>query len=198
MNPQIRGPFYPVPDIDIEAYLCGDLDGAARRALEAELEQNPKLQAYLTDRRRERAKFLESNPFSLQLPAESRRRDGSVVWGGLLAAVALLAVFIPGRTQLPPTSWPDAARDTVRVKGSALSVDLFVKRGEQVFRHRPGASAIIAAILIAEPRVALTTLVRALAVALLCRAGYSCIAAALGTLAGRSHCPVQLVLSSGL
>jgi hypothetical protein len=36
------------------------------------------------------------------------------------------------------------------------------------FRHRPGAGAIVAAILVAGPRVTLTALVRALAVALLC------------------------------
>jgi hypothetical protein len=39
---------------------------------------------------------------------------------------------------------------------------------------------------------------RNLAIALLRRAGYRCIAAALRTLARRSHCAVQLVLSAGL
>jgi hypothetical protein len=39
---------------------------------------------------------------------------------------------------------------------------------------------------------------RNLAIALLRRAGYPCIAAALRTMAGRSHCAVQLVLSGGL
>ena len=143
MRDQVRGPFYPVRDIEIEAYLCGELHGAARGRLEAELERNAKLKAYVEDRRREQASFLARHPFTLQLPATaSQRRDGSVIWGGLLAAVALLALILPGRSRVEPelTPWPYAERDTVRVKGNTLSADLFVKRGETVFRYRPGTA----------------------------------------------------------
>lgn len=143
MREQIRGPFAPVRDIEIEAYLCGELDGSSRKALEAELERSDALSAYVAERQRARGRFLENHPFSLQLPAAApQRRDGSVIWGGLLAAVAVLSLIVPAKPVRAPveTAWPEASRDTVRVKGDALSAELFVKRDAEVFRYRPGVA----------------------------------------------------------
>jgi hypothetical protein len=141
MKDEIRGRFHPVRDIEIEAYLCDELSGAARHAFEAELGRSRALRDYVAARERDRAGFLERHPFDLQLPAAERRsRDGSVIWGGLLAAVALLGLFVPAQLAREVEPVIEPSRDTVRVKGNTLTVELFVKRGEDVFRHRPGTA----------------------------------------------------------
>ena len=137
MKTQIRGRFAPIRDFDIEAHLCGELPSEARSAFEAELERSPELREYLAERRRSQAEFLERHPLRLQLPAAAQRRDGSVIWGGLLAAVGLLALLLPAQPALQRDPVLDGTRDTVRVKGNPLAVQLFVKRGETVFRYRP-------------------------------------------------------------
>jgi hypothetical protein len=140
MKDPIRGTF-PVRDLDIEAYLCGELEGAARRGFELELERSPELQVYLDERILARSRFLREHPLRLPLTAAPQRKhDGSVLWGGLLAAVAVAALFVPGRPVRDHdfVRLPSATEDTVRVKGNTLAAELFVKRGETVFRYRPG------------------------------------------------------------
>lgn len=144
MERRIPRRFEPLSDFELEAYVCGELSGAALERVERELATNAELRQYLELRQRTREEFVAKHP--LQLPAAdsgvpprpktNSRRGVVAAWalGSALAAAGVLAVVVPHPSRDSEVS---IARDTVRVKGEVFRADLYVKRGEQVWKHRP-------------------------------------------------------------
>lgn len=153
MRARITGRFAAVADYELEAYLCAELSPARRAAVELAAQHDPALSAYLAERAQARDSFAASHPLRLDSAAAgaaATRAARSPWWQArawLLAATAAapalaLALWWAGvganATAVPAGRNAGRAfeRDAVRIKGNGLAVELYVKRGERVFRPR--------------------------------------------------------------
>jgi len=162
MRARITGRF-AVPDHELEAFLCDELPPERCAEIEGATLADPGLRGYLAERSASRARFAAEHP--LRLPA-SIGGIAPALRGGAMSIAARAGALSAGRASrrrllvaalaAPALAlalwWSDArsavtpgfatetdpdARDTVRVKGGGLSVELYVKRGERVFRPQP-------------------------------------------------------------
>ena len=134
MKVRIQGKFHPLSDFELEAYLCEESGPAERERVELAIAKNPELGAYIAERRAARAEFAARYP----LPARSSQRQAPwKLWlaGSALAAAAAV-LLLPTTRSHPPAATPD----TVRAKGNSLNAELYVKRGSDVWQHRPEVS----------------------------------------------------------
>jgi len=148
MRPRIRGRFAAFPDFELEAYLCEELPAERRAELERAIAADAGLRTYLADRARTRSEFAAAHPLRLELH-DARARTTWLSprrWlfaAGVAAPALVLALFWSNGsfTATPAgTGAPDSApfaRDAIRIKGSGLAAELYVKRGQRVFRPRP-------------------------------------------------------------
>jgi hypothetical protein len=150
MRARIAGRFAAASDFDLEAYLCDELPADRRREIERAALSDTGLHEYLAQRSAARARFATEHP--LRRPADgwappdaraARRTPRRWLLAAAVAAPALaLALAVwgsdrPSATAGRGSSADDrgrAARDTVRIKGDGLAAELYVKRGERVFR----------------------------------------------------------------
>jgi len=147
MRARITGRF-AVADYELEAFLCGELSPERCAEIERATLADPGLRGHLAERSASRARFAVEHPLRLSaIPApagalSAARASRRWLLVAALAAPALaLALWWSGaRSAATPSFAAEAApgaRDTVRVKGNGLAVELHVKRGERVFRPRP-------------------------------------------------------------
>jgi hypothetical protein len=152
MRARIVGRFAAASDFDLEAYLCDELPPERRREIERAALLDAGLHEYLAHRRAARARFAVEHPLRLPpggwAPPDARAaRPAPLRWlvAAAVAAPALalgLALVVWGREGPSASAGRGSsadergrdARDTVRVKGNGLSAELYVKRGERVFR----------------------------------------------------------------
>jgi hypothetical protein len=165
MRARIEGRFAQWPDFELEAYLCGELPAARREALDRARDLDGALGAYLHEREQARLEFATAHPLRFDprtvpaaaahetpLPREhtgwSRRRG--LAWASV-ATAPLLGLVLWWSSGAPDTVVRDTAvrgadgrtrepaeeRDTIRIKGNGLVAELYVKRGQRVFRPRP-------------------------------------------------------------
>jgi hypothetical protein len=148
MRARITGRF-AVSDYELEAFLCDELPAERRAQIERAALADPGLRGYLAERSASRARFAAEHPLRLAASVSARADTPSALrapWRWLLAAVvtapalALALWWSDARSTATPsfaTEVDPGGRDTVRVKGDGLSVELHVKRGERVFRPQP-------------------------------------------------------------
>jgi len=136
MEDRVRGRFAPLTDLEIERFLCGELEGEAAERIERLAEQNPTLAAYLSERRAQQRAFFEAHPrLAVQLPPARRRPPA---WSAALAgAAAVLALLVIGLLAWPRGGLDGQQSPTIRARG-ALKVELTVRRGDRTFAYNEG------------------------------------------------------------
>jgi hypothetical protein len=134
IKPRIRRRFEPLADFELEAYLCDELAPEERARVERAFAEQPELRTYVEGRLAAREAFAAQHPLQLgSARGRSRRRLALGLGAGALAAAAALLLVLPLDAPAHPVRV-----DTVRIKGrSPLRAELFVKRGEQVWKFRP-------------------------------------------------------------
>lgn len=153
MKSEVKGRFHPCRDYDIEAYLCGELEDAARARFEEQLCKDALLRSYVAERRAAQTSFAASHPLAAMSRSDGaprehtgkRERPRGLFMGlpgvslvALAAAFALLwtkPTLIEQRSTVGPHQ-PPVSSDRVRIKGDGLHAVLYVKRGDEVFQHR--------------------------------------------------------------
>jgi hypothetical protein len=147
---RVQGRFAAFPDFELEAYLCAELPVERRMAVEHERARDAGLGAYLLERERERGKFaaahpLRFDPLAVRAEPPARALPRWLLWAGAAAPAFALALWwtsgasdATGRDASSGDRGPAAVeRDTIRIKGGGIAAELYVKRGERVFRPRP-------------------------------------------------------------
>jgi hypothetical protein len=151
MRARVTGRFGAFADFELEAYLCGELEATRRAELDQALLNDVALHAYIAERNRARAEFVVAHPLrmtaadraELSLRRVPAARSLLPRWliAAALAPACLLALWWTGSLLAPDRSASRllasaSERDTIRTKGPGLAAELYVKRGEHVFRPR--------------------------------------------------------------
>jgi hypothetical protein len=142
MRARVTGRFAAFADFELEAFLCGELPVERRRELERAVATDAVLRDYLAERARAQLEFAAAHPLrAAPNPLRSPRRW--LLGAGVAAPALVIALWWSAgssngaltagareREGDPPV------RDEIRIKGGGLAVELYVKRGERVFRPR--------------------------------------------------------------
>jgi len=145
MRARVTGRFAAFADFELEAFLCGELPPERQRELERAVVADAVLRDYLAERARAQAEFAAAHPLrAARVQRPSPRRwllAASVAAPAMALALWWSASSSEGALTAPALGAGERgsgplARDGIRIKGDGLAVELFVKRGERVFRPR--------------------------------------------------------------
>ncbi len=136
MKDRVTGRFAPLTDLEIEQFLCGELEGAAAERIERQAERDAALAAHLAERRAQQQAFFAENPrLGVEL-AQARPRWPA--WSlGLAGAAAAAVLVVVALFAWPTEPGPTADGPGIRARG-ALKVELTVRRDERTFAFREG------------------------------------------------------------
>ncbi len=136
MLAKVNRRFEPLADLEIERYLCDDLEPAEHDRIEHIIKESTKLADYIQQRRQQKADFYLRQPrLVLAEPTRPLRWHFSVAMAG--AAVALAAVIMLLWVPIERPATNDINAPSIRAMGS-LKISLAVLRQDRIFMYREG------------------------------------------------------------